>query len=108
MQFSISTSGLKFRDYEVGLSNYILPTDEVQVMYKLYLKDGHKHIYSQATPAEAYSFVIGAGQVITGFDEAVRGMRVGGKRVAILKPDIAYGNTHSTSHSLTLYVLGEK
>jgi FKBP-type peptidyl-prolyl cis-trans isomerase FkpA len=37
-------------------------------------------------------FVIGAGGILTGFDQGVRGMRVGGKRRMYLPPSLAYGS----------------
>lgn len=36
-------------------------------------------------------FVIGSGGILTGFDQGVRGMRVGGKRRMYLPPNLAYG-----------------
>lgn len=38
-----------------------------------------------------FSFQLGAGQVIRGWDEGVQGMKVGGKRTLILPPEMGYG-----------------
>ncbi len=40
---------------------------------------------------EALTFTLGAGQVITGFDQGVVGMQVGGQRRLIIPPDLAFG-----------------
>ena len=41
----------------------------------------------------SFSFTIGVGSVIKGFDQGILGMQVGGQRRLIIPPDLAYGNS---------------
>jgi FKBP-type peptidyl-prolyl cis-trans isomerase len=47
---------------------------------------------TQFDSAPSFSFVLGAGKVISGWDQGVPGMKVGGQRRLIIPPDLAYGN----------------
>ncbi|MEX2008372.1 MAG: FKBP-type peptidyl-prolyl cis-trans isomerase [Candidatus Spechtbacterales bacterium] len=42
---------------------------------------------------EPFSFQLGAGQVIAGWDQALLGMKEGGKRIITIPPELAYGAT---------------
>lgn len=50
----------------------------------------------QGVPAGPIAFVVGSGTLIPGFDQGVRGMRVGGKRRMYVPPSMAYGSAGSS------------
>lgn len=64
--------------------------DSVEVHYVLTLDDGTL-VDSSRDRGEALPFVVGTGQVISGFDDAVRGAKVGDIIDATLQPEDAYG-----------------
>lgn len=47
---------------------------------------------SSVSRGEPFTFTLGAGQVIRGWDEGVAGMKVGGKRTLMVPPDMGYGD----------------
>jgi len=64
--------------------------DEVSVNYTGTLEDGTK-FDSSLDRGEPFTFTLGAGQVIKGWDQGLLGMKVGEKRKLTLSPDLAYG-----------------
>ena len=85
------SSGLKIEDLEVGTGDEATAGRTVVVHYTGWLLDGTKFDSSvdRGTPFE---FRLGAGQVISGWDQGVEGMRVGGKRRLTIPPELAYGD----------------
>jgi FKBP-type peptidyl-prolyl cis-trans isomerase FkpA len=83
-------SGLKYEDLKEGTGDAAKKGDTVQVHYTGWLKDGTK-FDSSLDRKEAFSFTLGKGMVIKGWDEGVAGMKVGGKRKLIIPPELAYG-----------------
>jgi peptidylprolyl isomerase len=83
-------SGLQFIDIEVGTGDAPQSGQTVEVHYTGWLTDGTK-FDSSLDRGQPFTFVIGAGQVIAGWDEGVASMKVGGKRRLILPPELAYG-----------------
>ena len=63
--------------------------DTVKVHYTGTLDDGT--VFDTSEGSEPLEFTIGAGNVITGFDEAVKGMRTGEKKTVNIPSDQAYG-----------------
>lgn len=89
-----TTSGLYYRDIVVGDGAQVRADsggDTVSVRYTGYLRSGVEFDSNVASPGPL-TFVTGRFQVIDGFDEGVRGMRVNGRRQIIIPPALGYGN----------------
>ncbi|MGD0205023.1 MAG: FKBP-type peptidyl-prolyl cis-trans isomerase [Dehalococcoidia bacterium] len=85
-----TTSGLQFIDIKVGTGDSPQTGDTVEVNYTGWLADGTE-FDSSLDPSHPFSFVIGTGKVIKGWDEGVASMKVGGQRRLIIPPELAYG-----------------
>jgi peptidylprolyl isomerase len=81
---------LKIEDIKPGTGAEALAGKTVSVHYTGTLTDGKK-FDSSLDRGQPFQFALGAGQVIKGWDEGVKGMKVGGKRKLIIPPQIAYG-----------------
>lgn len=83
-------SGLRYEVQEEGTGEVARLDDTVVVHYTGWLPDGTKFDSSRDRD-EPFSFLLGAGRVIPGWDEGVAGMKVGGKRKLVIPPDLGYG-----------------
>jgi peptidylprolyl isomerase len=83
-------SGLQYIDLVEGTGAIPQTGQTVQVHYTGTLEDGTK-FDSSRDRNRPFSFRIGVGQVIRGWDEGVASMRVGGRRQLIIPPDLGYG-----------------
>ena len=84
-------SGLKIEDQVVGTGPAAKSGNTVSVHYTGWLENGTK-FDSSYDHGQPFSFLLGASQVIKGWDEGVAGMQVGGKRRLTIPASIAYGS----------------
>lgn len=83
-------SGLQMQDVKVGDGPQPQAGQQVTVHYTGWLTDGTKFDSSRDRD-EPFTFDIGQGEVIQGWDEGVASMNVGGQRRLTIPPDLAYG-----------------
>ena len=88
-------SGLKYTDTTIGTGDEATRGKKVTVHYTGWLYNNGekgKKFDSSVDRGEPFTFNLGAGQVIPGWDQGVAGMKVGGKRTLIIPADLAYGS----------------
>lgn len=85
-----TASGLKYYELKKGTGAVAVPGKTVTVHYTGWLTSGKK-FDSSVDRHVPFSFVLGRGEVIKGWDEGVAGMRVGGKRQLQIPPQLGYG-----------------
>jgi len=83
-------SGLQYWDIKVGTGQEAKSGDKVKVHYTGWFTSGKK-FDSSVDARQPYSFTLGQGNVIKGWDEGVAGMKIGGKRQLRIPPELAYG-----------------
>ncbi|WP_349259356.1 FKBP-type peptidyl-prolyl cis-trans isomerase [Oligoflexus sp.] len=81
---------MKIEDIKVGEGAVAEAGKQVVVHYTGTLTDGTK-FDSSLDRNDPFTFSLGAGQVIKGWDEGVKGMKVGGKRKLTIPPQLGYG-----------------
>jgi FKBP-type peptidyl-prolyl cis-trans isomerase FkpA len=81
-------------DLVVGTGALAGPGSQVTVAYTGWLHDSSRTDAkgAQFDSNTAFTFRLGTGAVIRGWDQGVSGMRVGGQRRLVIPPDLAYGN----------------
>ncbi len=82
---------LEIKEIEEGSGAEAKSGDEVTVQYVGVDYKNGKEFDSSWSRNEPFSFSLGAGEVIPGWDQGVEGMKVGGRRELIIPPSLAYG-----------------
>ena len=77
-------------DVSVGTGAEVISGDTVTVNYIGTLQNGQQfdNSYTKGTP---FTFKVGDGKVIKGWDQGLVGMKVGGQRILVVPADLAYG-----------------
>lgn len=84
-----TSTGLYFRDLSVGDSTEAVAGKSLGVQYAGFLSNGTS---IDAVSSGIFTFRLGAGEVIAGWDQGLAGMRVGGRRQLVIPPDLGYGS----------------
>jgi FKBP-type peptidyl-prolyl isomerase-like protein len=87
---TVFPDGLKEIDLKPGTGSLARTGDEVTVQYTGWLADGTE-FDSSRNRNQPFTFTIGQGQVIPGWDEGLPGMMAGGQRKLIIPASLAYG-----------------
>jgi peptidylprolyl isomerase len=82
---------LQVKDLKTGTGAEAKSGDQVSVQYTGVLYDNGSKFDSSYDHGQPFSFKLGTGAVIQGWDQGVAGMKVGGRRELIIPPDLAYG-----------------
>lgn len=90
--FTVAANGLKQADLVIGDGPTPMLGQLIVVHYTGWLQDGGK-FDSSIDYGEPFTFNLGMGQVIGGWDQGLVGMKVGGKRQLVVPPELAYGET---------------
>ncbi len=88
----LENNSLKVEVLKSGNGEKAKNGDKVSVHYIGWLEDGKK-FDSSLDRGRPFEFVLGAGQVIKGWDSGVAGMKIGEKRKLTIPPDLAYGDS---------------
>jgi len=87
----MAAEGLQIEDIRVGTGAEAKAGQTVTVHYVGTLTNGEKFDSSRDRPGNGFSFPLGGGKVIKGWDQGVAGMKIGGLRKLTIPPGLGYG-----------------
>ena len=85
-------NGLIIENMEIGDGTEAQDYNKVVVNYTGKLEDGSIFDSSLNPGREPFTFTLGVGSVIKGWDIGVKGMKVGGRRRLTVPPELGYGD----------------
>lgn len=86
-----ASNGLVKQDLVIGTGEEAILGKKVVVHYVGHFQDGSV-FDSSIDRNEPFQFVLGTNQIISGWNEGIQGMRVGGTRVLTIPPNLGYGS----------------
>ena len=89
-QMTRTASGLYYLDRTIGSGPVAEAGKIVKVAYIGRLVDGF--LFDRSGAGAPYEFTLAEGEVIRGWDEGIVGMKVGGQRLLVIRPVLAYGD----------------
>ena len=89
--YMVEAKGLKIENDVEGSGDVAQAGQMVSVHYTGRLTDGQK-FDSSRDRGDPFQFMLGAGQVIAGWDQGIAGMKVGGSRTLVIPPELGYGD----------------
>lgn len=92
--FTRTASGLYVQDLQVGAGAVADTGKTVRTYYTGWLSSG-RQFDSNRTGTTPLEFKLGGGSVIPGWEEGIKGMRVGGRRRLVIPPSLGYGSRTS-------------
>lgn len=90
-QMTVTPDGVYYHDLVEGTGEEVGVNRRVTIHYNGWLPDGTL-VDSSLALEEPIQFVLGFREVIRGWEVGVRGMKVGGRRLMVVPPDLAYGS----------------
>ncbi len=88
-----TSSGMKITDQVVGTGDEAVKGATLEMHYTGWLHQNGTRgkQFDSSVGGQPFSFKLGAGEVIEGWDQGIEGMKVGGKRELIIPPQLGYG-----------------
>jgi len=88
---AFASTDLRVGSGAAAASGQTVAVDYVGWLYDAAAVENKGAVFDSSLGSLPFSFVLGAGQVIAGWDRGVAGMRVGGARRLLIPPELAYG-----------------
>jgi FKBP-type peptidyl-prolyl cis-trans isomerase len=86
---TVTPSGVRYVDLQLGQGDEAQLGKIVEVHYIGWLEDGTR--FDSSRDEHPFTFRLGAGDAIKGWDEGLLGMKVGGKRKLTIPPELGFG-----------------